>query len=666
MIRLLLAASLALAAVTLPAADDVVVARFESDSFDGWEVEGTAFGTGPVEAASSPGITGYRGRRFVNSFHPDDAATGTLTSPPFTLARRYVAFLIGGGRHDGGTGVELLVDGAVVRSATGHDAGALRFESWDVGDLAGREARVRIVDRVGGGWGHVDVDEILLTDTRRAGPGAWRPEEYRRSAEWRREPWRPGWHFSPDLHWINDPNGLVWADGLWHLFYQHNPHGNDWGHMSWGHATSRDLLHWEHQPLALAEGSGTMAFSGSAVVDRDDTSGLGAAGAGPLVAIYTAHQQGRQTQDIASSTDGGRTWTPWPGNPVLDLGLADFRDPKVFWHAPTARWVMVVSLALEKRLQFHASSDLKRWTLLSEFGPAGAPGKSNWECPDLFELPIEGEPGATAWVLSVGMGSGSVAGGSGDEYFVGSFDGTRFVADVADARFVDHGRDFYAAVSFSDVPADDGRRIWIGWMNNWETAQVPTWPWRGQMSAPRELSLRRIGGVPTLCQRPVREIDALGRDKTAIPAGKIGAGTHPLPRAGKRFDLRLTIDPASSEACGMHVLAKEGQRTVVGYDARSRRMFVDRTASGRVSFHPAFAGRHEAPLEPGPDGTVRLRILVDACSVEVFGNDGEAVITDLVFPDDDATGLALFAEGGSAGVVEGSVAALPRTDGVAE
>lgn len=666
---LCLLTALALAVATFGAAraaDDVPVADFESGSFDGWAIEGTAFGAAPIEAAGSPGIVGFRGRRLVNSFHPDDAATGIITSPPFTLSRRYVAFLVGGGRHDGGTGVELVVDGDVVRSATGHDSGALRWESWDVGDLAGREARVRVVDRVGGGWGHVDVDEILLTDTRRAGPGAWREEEYRRSPAFRREPWRPGWHFTPDLNWMNDPNGLVFHDGLWHLFYQYNPHGNEWGHMSWGHAVSRDLFHWEHLPIALHEGSGTMAFSGCAVVDRDDSSGLGTASEPALVAIYTAHQQGRQSQDIASSTDGGRTWTPFPGNPVLDIGQADFRDPKVFWHAASGRWVMVVSLALEKKLQFYASRDLKAWEFLSAFGPAGAPNKSNWECPDLFELPIEGEPGRTAWVLSVGMGNGSVAGGSGDEYFIGTFDGTRFVADPIGARFVDHGRDFYAAVSWSDVPSDDGRRIWIGWMNNWETALVPTWPWRGAMSVPRELSLRRIGGVPTLCQRPAREIDRVGRDRRAIPAGMIGPGTLPLERSGRMLDIAVEFDPGSAESCGLHLLAKEGQRTIVGYDRKSRRMVVDRSASGRVSFHPAFAGRHEAPLEPGPDGTIRLRVLVDACSVEVFGNDGEAVITDLVFPDDDATGIALFSEGGGCRIVAGAVATLPRTDGVAD
>ncbi len=215
---------------------------------------------------------------------------------------------------------------------------------------------------------------------------------------------------------MNDPNGLVYFAGEYHLFYQHNPLQNEWGHMSWGHAVSKDLLHWEHLPIALHEEYNVMNFSGSAVVDTGNSSGFGTGDRSPLVAIFTGHSQDRQTQDLAFSNDLGRTWTKYAGNPVLDIGEKDFRDPKVFWFEPTKRWVMVVSLAVQKKVQFYESTDLKHWKLLSEFGPAGVPSKLNWECPDLFELPIEGEPGKTRWVLEADMGNGAIAGGSGGEY----------------------------------------------------------------------------------------------------------------------------------------------------------------------------------------------------------------------------------------------------------
>ena len=247
-----------------------------------------------------------------------------------------------------------------------------------------------------------------------------------------REPWRPQFHFTPASTWMNDPNGMVWHDGEFHLFYQNNPFGDKWGHMSWAHAVSRDLSHWEHLPLALAEEGGVMIFSGSAVVDRDNTSGFGKDGKPPMVAIYTGHHTGKplQNQHIAYSNDRGRTWTKYAGNPVLDLGEADFRDPKVFWHAPTRRWVMAVSWPQHRQVRFYASPDLKRWSHLSDFGPAGST-EGIWECPDLFPVEVENPGGGrrTKWVLVVNVGSGAPAGGSGTQYFVGEFDGTFFGED---------------------------------------------------------------------------------------------------------------------------------------------------------------------------------------------------------------------------------------------
>jgi sucrose-6-phosphate hydrolase SacC (GH32 family) len=254
------------------------------------------------------------------------------------------------------------------------------------------------------------------------------PAVHSPAAEKYQEPFRPRFHFTPERNWMNDPNGLVYFEGEYHLFYQYNPFGIKWGHMSWGHAVSPDMVHWEHLPLALPEEDGVMIFSGSAVVDWKNTSGFGKDGKPPLVAIYTGHRDKRQDQRIAFSNDRGRTWTKYPGNPVLDINLADFRDPKVSWHEPTQRWVMVVALSTERKVHFYESADLKAWKYAGEFGPAGAAG-GILECPDLFPLAIEGEAAAKKWVLIVNLSGGAPAGGSGCQYFVGEFDGKRFVSD---------------------------------------------------------------------------------------------------------------------------------------------------------------------------------------------------------------------------------------------
>jgi len=398
------------------------------------------------------------------------------------------------------------------------------------------------------------------------------------------------------------------------------------------------------------------------VFDERNTSGFGVDGQGPLVAIYTGHGHGKQTQDLAFSRDKGRTWTKYAGNPVIDIGHQDFRDPKVFWHPGTHRWVMVVALAADKRLRFYGSPDLKNWELLSEFGPAGVVDKPNWECPDLFELPIENEPGRSRWVLEADMGNGSVAGGSGGEYFTGTFDGTTFVPDSTASQWVDFGRDFYAPVSWSNIPESDGRRIWIGWMNNWETCLNPTSPWRSAMSIPREVTLRRIDGTLRLCQRPVREVETLRSPATTLRDVTVtdDGGVPVRDVQGQQLDIEIVLEPGTAKRCGLHVLAGNDRSTEIGYDAAERSIYVDRRHSGNVTFHPAFAGRHAGPLAPDEAGRVRLRILVDACSVEVFGGQGETVITDLVFPDSAGTDVKLFAVGGECRVVQLTIHPLRR------
>src|SRR5262245_3574896 len=269
---------------------------------------------------------------------------------------------------------------------------------------------------------------------------------YLGATELYREPFRPQFHFTPATNWMNDPNGLVFFEGEYHLFYQFNPAGDKWGHMSWGHAVSRDLVHWQHLPVALREEDGVMIFSGSAVVDWKNTSGFGPAGKPPLIAIYTGHYTKKplQNQHIAYSIDRGRTWTKFAGNPVLDINEKDFRDPKVFWHEPTRRWVMVVAWPAHRKTRFYASPDLKSWTHLSDFGPADST-TGIWECPDLFPLRVEGDSNQTRWVLIANIGSGAPAVRSGCQYFVGDFDGIRFTLDArsqpkATPEFVPEGQ----------------------------------------------------------------------------------------------------------------------------------------------------------------------------------------------------------------------------------
>ena len=470
------------------------------------------------------------------------------------------------------------------------------------------------------------------------------------------ERYRPQYHFTPAVNWTNDPNGLVWFDDEYHLFYQYNPFGARWGHMSWGHAVSPDLLHWEHLPVAIPETDSVMAFSGSAVVDWNNTSGFGTDDNPPMIAIYTGHYRERslQAQYIAWSTDRGRTWTPYEGNPVLDLGLADFRDPKVFWYAPEEKWVMVVALSVDRKVHFYSSKDLKSWTFLSEFGPAGNV-TGIWECPDLFELPIENRPGATRWVLDVDNGGGAVAGGSGGQYFVGHFDGTTFVAEHTDTRWVDYAKDFYAAISWSDVPEEDGRRLWVGWLNNWLYAgEIPTDPWRSGQSLPRALTLRADAlGDLWLVQKPVEELKTLRETHRRLDARAITEGEHDLTGegiAGKAIELVVELEVGDAAEVGLKVRQGEGEETVIGYDVRRKEVFVDRYPSGEKEFHPTFADLFEASME-APEGRVKLHVFVDWSSVEVFADDGAIVFTSQVFPSPDSEGVSIYAEGGEARLV---------------
>lgn len=422
---------------------------------------------------------------------------------------------------------------------------------------------------------------------------------------------RPRWHFCAASTWLNDPNGLVHVDGTYHLFFQTNPQGTDWGNMSWGHATSRDLLRWQEHPLALRHTEEEAVFSGSVVVDHGRTSGLGDESDAPLVALYTSAwtaaspRAGTQSQSLAHSEDGGLTWTRHPGNPVLDRASADFRDPKVFRHEASGAWVMVAVEAVHRQVVVYRSRDLLGWELASTFGPAGRT-EGVWECPDLFELPVAGTD-RTAWVLVVSVLGGGPAGGSGTQYLVGDFDGTRFVPDGAGARWLDHGPDHYAAVSFDNTP---GRRLMVGWASNWAyAAAVPTSPWRGCMSLVREVALvPDEHGAPVLRQRPVLDDD--------VPEGVLVE--------------RLTVPPRGARTLRV-TTADGGDPLEVRVDLGTGVLELDRSACGDTTFAPGFPTSVRAPL-PRSGRPVEVLVVVDGCVVEVYADDGRVTLTGLVLP----------------------------------
>ncbi len=475
------------------------------------------------------------------------------------------------------------------------------------------------------------------------------------------ETYRPQYHFAPAKNWMNDPNGPIYYKGEYHLFYQYNPFGNVWGHMSWGHAVSRDLVHWEHLPVAIPEENGIMIFSGSTVVDWHNSSGFckeaNAAEPSCLVAIYTGHTETLQTQNLAYSNDRGRTWTKYAGNPVLDLHMQDFRDPKVFWYEPSHKWVMVAALPTLHKVRFFGSTDLKQWRALSDFGPAGGTA-GVWECPDLFPLPVEGEPGQTRWVLSINLNPGGLMGGSADQYFVGQFDGTTFVdANLPEQTlWADYGKDFYASTSFSDIPATDGRRIWLGWLLNWEYAtKVPTSRWRGVQSIPRVLSLKRFPEGIRMVQSPVKELESLRQNHVSLGEMDIVAANGALLAKrvhGDALEIIAELDSGNSSEAGIRVRVGKDESTTIGVDWGKQEVFVDRTRSGDIAFDERFPGRHAGPLLPAGDKRVKLHIFVDRSSVEVFVNDGSTVISDAIFPSRDSQGIELYSSGGQARIVK--------------
>lgn len=452
---------------------------------------------------------------------------------------------------------------------------------------------------------------------------------------------RPLVHFTPEQNFMNDPNGLVFYEGEYHLFYQHNPFGITWGHMSWGHAVSRDLVHWEHLPIALAEENGIMAFSGCAVVDWENTSGLGQNGRPPLVAIFTGHTDHEQTQNIAWSNDRGRTWTKHPANPVIAIGSREHRDPKVVWHAPTRRWIMITVLADLHQVRFDGSPDLAHWQHLSDFGPFGAED-GVWECPDLFPMAFEDQPDRRAWVIKV-----DVCRTTGAQAIVGDFDGRVFTPLAgAKAWRIDHGVDFYAAQSWSDVP--DGRRLWLAWMSNWHYGNVtPATVWRGLCSIPREVGLRDTAEGPRLYQRPARELRVARGAGLKVHQADVDEASAAISalEPTQALEVSLGVDLCGATEFGLTISHGQGDQTRLWIDASACELCLDRTRSGVSDFSEHFPAVHRAPLAL-MNGRVDLQIFLDGCSIEVFAQDGFVAFTDLIFPRNAVHGVSLWSTGG--------------------
>jgi fructan beta-fructosidase len=653
---------------------DLLIADFESPSYVPWEKEGDAFGEGPAKG-TLPGqmtVDGYLGERLVNSFVGGDDSIGVLTSPEFLIERRYISFLIGGGRSEQLVlELELTKDGEVVRRASGGNTSPggserLASEWWDVADLIGKKARLRIRDNAQGSWGHLNVDHLVQTNQRPKGfvsnverkfqattrylhlpirngapkskvtlwvdgvaivsneielsegePDWWAPmdvsnwsgrevslvvdrlhedsqalanvrqsDELLDSDALYRESLRGQFHFSPRRGWNNDPNGCVFYRGEYHLFFQHNPYGWSWGNMHWGHAVSKDLVHWEELgDVLLPDAMGPM-FSGSAVVDWKNTSGLGSQENPPLVLIYTA--AGNPTvQGIAYSTDG-RKFTKYQGNPIVPQVTGGNRDPKVFWHAPSNQWVMVLYVEWQgvHTVHFFTSPDLKDWTLAS-ITPGDRPGAGFlFECPDFFELPVEGRPDSKKWVLMA----------ANSDYGIGDFDGKRFWPDAMRLTG-QRGKGFYAAQSFSDVP--DGRRILIGW---WRT-ETKGMPFNQSMTVPLELGLRQTIDGPRLTYMPVQELEQLRKKTDTFDLKSIQPG-DPNPLAAisaELMEIEVSFLPGDAKELVLNL-----RDVMIEYDFGKQELSV--------------AG-HKAPA-PLRDGRQRLVILVDRTGVEVFASDG--------------------------------------------
>lgn len=677
---------------------DILVQDFEGTNYGAWTVTGNAFGNGPAHGAlpNQMSVEGFLGKGLANSYNGGDGATGTLTSPAFKIERKYIQFLIGGGGWEGQTCMNLLLDGKVVRTATGgntESGGSERLQSaqWDVSDLIDKNVVLQIVDKATGGWGHINVDQIVQTDkpipspqwnaTREilieksylnlpvkngapvrtmtvlvngndersftieladGQPDWWafldvtpfrgktitikvnclsgdstglsaieQSDEIKNSFDLYHEALRPQFHFTSRHGWLNDPNGLVFYQGEYHLFYQHNPYGWNWGNMHWGHAVSKDLVHWKELPIALyPDEHGTM-FSGSAVVDWNNTAGFQNGTEPALVAMFTA--AGRPfTQGLAYSNDRGRTWTKYEKNPVLGHIAAENRDPKVVWFAPQKKWVMPLYLD-HSDFVFFSSTDLKSWQKLSDLTLSG-----DAECPNFFEVPLDGNTNNTRWVFF----------GANGVYLVGKFDGQKFTPETQPQR-LHNGNCWYAAQVYSDL--GDGRCILVPWgrLPNGEIFRGVTF--NQMMGLPVELTLHSTSSGASLVVSPVRELKCLRQTTHSIKPQTLAPGDNPL--AGIYSDL-FEIEAEIAVGAAKQI-AFELRGVPVVYDVAAQKI----SCMG-----------NQAALTP-KDGKISLHIFVDRASVDIYGGDGSLYMpmAKALAPQDQS--LKLSCLGGSASVV---------------
>ncbi len=432
------------------------------------------------------------------------------------------------------------------------------------------------------------------------------------------ELYRPQIHFTPAKNWMNDPNGMVYVDGTYHLFYQYNPQGNQWGNMSWGHATSADLIHWKEQAVALTRDELGDIFSGSCVIDKDNTAGFGA---NAMVALYTS-ASGAQQQSLAYSTDGGKNFTRYTGNPVIKNDDDNLRDPKVFWHEGSKKWVMALAKGWKMGVEFYGSTDLKTWQHLSTFFvPLAGRPSLQWECPDLIQM-------GDKWVLLVSVNPGGPILGSGMMYFTGQFDGTTFTADEHNYPvWLDYGMDNYAGVTWSNT---GNRHIMIGWMNNWSySGDVPCSPWRSAMTLPRELTLNEYEDMPLLCSTVVKEIDKIAGQWQSVEststATTLLAGSK-LPAA---YQLRLTLNLDKNSSIAL--MNASDERFSFDINAQERTLTAHRTGNTGKTFGTFSIPSIQAPLCVKGE-TVTLDVFVDQSSIEIFTQEGTMSMTNLVFP----------------------------------
>ncbi len=461
--------------------------------------------------------------------------------------------------------------------------------------------------------------------------------------------YRPSYHHTPLYGWMNDPNGMFYKDGVWHLYYQYNPYGSKWQNMTWGHSSSTDLIHWKHEPIAIRPDGLGYIFSGSCTIDRNGTAGFGK---DAVIALFTSAGVS-QMQSLASSTDNGTTFAVYPGNPILTLE-SEARDSNMFWNDATGEWNLVLAHALDREMLLFTSPDLKTWTLQSAFGKGEGEQEGVWECPDLFKLPVADSDKGEKWVLLCNINPGGPFGGSATQYFIGDFDGHKFTADTdangkIPTKWMDFGKDHYATVSWSDAP--DNRRTVIGWMSNWQyAADVPTTQFRSANTLPREVWLfTQPDGQTYLASSPSPEVDALrGKSVASISRKTLGSkpinATLPVENDGI-CEITATVDGKNAGKVIFTLSNKVGDEVVMTYEVKTHTMSMDRTHSGIVDFSENFPAVTVSPTFE-TDGRIRLRLFIDRSSIELFGNDGRFVMTNLVFPNSPYTTLSVKAEGG--------------------